>query len=370
MARANAYEVIMSQIATGREVCKNDEFTGATVSVSLPGSPKAQVIRVENEGDTLILEEIVEEGKSARTFTMTADNAMAYHYVGNCNPKAVADAKLTSDGKFMVDEKEVFLGNLDPVEVLTSIRGFVLLLFENPDGDGYVIGTYDVQKDVFNICMDGQYDNPFEDEDGLTSYLAATTKDGVTYILAQAEREVTKKDDDGNDVTITVVDRPVLFTVNEGYGNEPVLRMIATMSTDGKVEDFSLVEDGSAVACVVKFSSIMEDGELQNTPLTTEVLNFYGNKLLSVEGNASVYVGAGEITAKTTKKMVMCYNGSITEVDTPNNEMAGFNYYAGRYVKTDEDDHTVVTYYYADAAQNVKSFTMTETDRGTLVKFN
>lgn len=370
MAKANAYEIIMSQIATGREVCKNDEFTGATVSVSLPGSPKAQVIRVENEGDTLILEEIVEEGKSARTFTMTADNAMAYHYVGNYNPKAVVDAEITSDGKFMVDEKEVFLGNLDPVEVLTSIRGFVLLLFENPDGDGYVIGTYDVQKDVFNICMNGQYDNPFEDKDDFTSYLSATTKDGVTYILAQAEREVTKKDDDGNDVIITVVDRPVLFDVYEGYGSEPVLNAVSIMNTDGKVEDFSLVEGGSSVAYVVKFNSVMKDGELQNAPLTTEVLNFCGDRLLSVEGNASAYMNAGEITAKTTKKMIMYYKGSITEVDTPNDEMAGFNYYAGRYVKTDEDDHAAVTYYYADAAQNVKSFTMTETDRGTLVKFN
>lgn len=177
MARVNAYEIIMSQIATGREVCKNDEFTGAIVSVSLPGSPRAQVIRVENEGDTLILEEIVEEGKPARTFTMTADNAMAYHYVGNCNPKAVVDAEITSDGKFMVDEKEVFLGCLRPIDVLASVRGFVLVLFENPDDDGLVIGTYDIQRDTFNICMDGQYgSDPFTDN--FTSYLSATTKSG------------------------------------------------------------------------------------------------------------------------------------------------------------------------------------------------
>lgn len=142
------------------------------------------------------------------------------------------------------------------------------------------------------------------------------------------------------------------------------------MNTDGKVEDFSLVEDSGVVASAVKFNSVMEDGKLQNAPLTTEVLDIYGAKLLSVEGNANVYAGAGEITAKTTKKMVMCYNGFITEVDTPNNEMAGFNYFAGRYVKADEDDHTVITYCYANATQDVKSFTMTETDRGTLVKFN
>lgn len=376
--KMNAYEIIKSQLVTGREVCKSETLTGATVTVSLPGSPQAQVIRVEDEGKKFILEEIVEEGKSPREFVLTKDNAAAYHYVGNRNPKAVSDATL-EDGVLTVDGKEVFLGTLEPTEVLACIKGFVLLLFPSPeDDDSFVVGAYDVQKDVFNTCLGGLcgYD---EDEDEYTTtpsfnrYLAATNANGETCIFAQRLEEVQAKDDDGNDISYEICTKPMLFSVSELMGSEPRLSFSFTLFTDGLIDSFELVNDGYREATVIRYNRAMRNGKLVDVGITAEVS--YGVEVMrDLPGDVEVFMGGAQsscpvITAKTSKEMQIMYCGNTTTVATPNDEMAGFNYFAGYSQRMNEDDQLERTYTYANASQEVKSFTMTDTDRGVMVDF-
>ena len=376
--KMNAYEIIKSQLITGREVCKSETLTGATVTVSLPGSPQAQVIRVEDEGKKFILEEIVEEGKSPREFILTKETAPAYHYVGNRNPKAVSDATL-EDGVLTVDGKEVFLGTLEPTEILACVKGFVLLLFPSPeDDDSFVVGAYDVQKDVFNTCLDGlcgEYDE-YEDEyitPSFNCYLAATNVRGETFILAQRLEEVQAKDDDGNDISYEICTKPTMFTVSESMGSEPRLSLYTDLDTKGLVNSFELVDDGTREAIVVRFNRAMEDGKLDDVGIMAEV--FYGSSVMRyLTGDVEVFMGGAQnsypvITAKTSKEMQIMYCGNTTTVATPNDEMAGFNYFAGYSQRMNEDDQLERTYTYANASQEVKSFTMTDTDRGVIIDF-
>ena len=375
--KMNAYEIIKSQLITGREVCKSENITGATVTVSLPGSPQAQVIRVEDEGKKFILEEIVEEGKSPREFILTKETAPAYHYVGNRNPKVVSDATL-EDGVLTVDGKEVFLGTLEPTEILACVKGFVLLLFPSPeDDDSFVVGAYDVQKDVFNTCLDGlcEYDE-YEDEyvtPSFNRYLAAVNANGTTFILAQRLEEVQAKDDDGNDISYEICTKPTMFIVTESMGSEPRLCLNETLFTDGLIDSFELVDDGCREATVIRFNRIMENGKLVDVGITAEV--FYSDDVMKdLPGDVEVFMGGAQsscpvITAKTSKEMQIMYCGNTTTVATPNDEMAGFNYFAGYSQRTNEDDQLERTYTYANASQEVKSFTMTGTDRGVIVDF-
>lgn len=375
--KMNAYEIIKSQLITGREVCKSENITGATVTVSLPGSPQAQVIRVEDEGKKFILEEIVEEGKSPREFILTKETAPAYHYVGNRNPKVVSDATL-EDGVLTVDGKEVFLGTLEPTEILACVKGFVLLLFPSPeDDDSFVVGAYDVQKDVFNTCLDGLCEyNEYEDEyvtPSFNRYLAAVNANGTTFILAQRLEEVQAKDDDGNDISYEICTKPTMFTVFESMGSEPRLSLYTVLDTEGLINSFELVDDGCREATVIRFNRIMENGKLVDVRITAEV--FYGSSVMrDLAGDVEVFMGGAQsscpvITAKTSKEMQIMYCGNTTTVATPNDEMAGFNYFAGYSQRTNEDDQLERTYTYANASQEVKSFTMTDTDRGVIVDF-
>ena len=133
------------------------------------------------------------------------------------------------------------------------------------------------------------------------------------------------------------------------------------------------MDDGCREATVIRFNRIMENGKLVDVGITAEV--FYSDDVMKdLPGDVEVFMGGAQsscpvITAKTSKEMQIMYCGNTTTVATPNDEMAGFNYFAGYSQRTNEDDQLERTYTYANASQEVKSFTMTDTDRWVIVDF-
>lgn len=372
----NAYEIIKAQMLSGREICKNEEYTGATVSVSLPGAPKAQVVRVE--GDDFILEEIVPEGKSPREFVLSADKALAYHYVGNNNPKVTPEATLEK-GIFTVDGKEIFLGQLEPRKIIACVKGFVLLAFDAPAEDGLIIGCYDVQKDEFSILFDSDYEW-IEDLKNYTDFFAAVTSDGMTYIVGQRVETVEETDEDGVAAVFERASRPDVYAVYEHHGSKPEINLMArSLATDIVVSDFEVVGNGYVRFLVLHYDREMVNGKIEDCAVNSDDTKIFplqnsAEEVISAKYSPEVFIGGKPgydpvLTAKSDNGMKIYYRGVVTEVLTPTGEMDGYNYFAGYERGVDEDDNPQVTYTYADAEQNVKRFTLTETDRGTLVKF-
>jgi len=387
--------MVAGQAKTGRNVI------GLIAENKVDANKKYALTKYDAEtGDLEFTEQLPEdapEGTVANVVKITKENAAVMRYVMNPNEKPCPEAKLvTENGQqyLVIGDNKVFLGTIAAIKVVAGYTGEVILGVEADDDKYMGLLRYDVQFDKFDAA-------PFATVSRAAKVIVLDSK---TYIYDNIIEDVAQVDDKGNPIVDAAGDpvtkpRLVDSSLYQYSGRGYLSRMYAGEYRDydydededdyydddndgsfnAPIDSIRLVEQGDRKDLAIVFvKEVDDDGYLVDKAGATIML-FRVNDFTRVgtfnvsDPEAKVYLGgsfkkAPVVTVKDSNQILIrdAYGLKVVNNAAVVTAMAGYNYFCGTEVKKDDDDRDVVTFTYANKDMAVKSFTMTNTDRGTL----
>ena len=390
--QVNFYQMVMGQVVTGREV------VGTKCQLKTADNAEYQVTKV-NVTDgyieiTEILPEDVADAAVAKVVKITEKNAIVVRYVMNPNPKPTPEAALKEEnGKkyLVIGDNKVFLGKITAEKVVAGFTGEVILGVKNDKDEKFMnLLRYDVQFDKFDA----------ETFATVSKAAEVVVIDGKTYIIDNIIEDVPQFDADGKPVLDAnnnqVIKRRVVDVALYEYRGKGYLRRLVTENGcnddeydeddyydsiifEVPIKSMRLIEQGQRKdIAIVTTDEVDSDGYLAESKQATITLlragdyakvgTFYVN-----DPDAKIYLGGSfskrpVVTVKDADQILIRDDHGLKVVDdiAVVAAMEGYNYFCATEVKKDEDDNNVVIFTYANVAMEVKSFKMTNTDRGLL----
>lgn len=390
-------EMVAEQKATGREVIgliaekKNDDNR----RYSLSG--------YDAETGVLEFTEIVEEGSDTvpKTVKITKDNDKIMRYICNPNEKPVPDAKLLEKGgkKFLeIEGREISLGTLDVIRVVGGAKGEVFLavpsktdknrvnlikyivqtdeirhdFMENVSADVKILNVEDKVFIINNVIEDvplrDKDDNPVLDENGdqivrkkcLVSDLMLYADGCITSKLCVRDNNTDDTDDyddyddyDCENDTCIPVDS--VRIISQGDCRKDLV-VVTTKELD---EDSYLVDADKATIYLFATDGLY---------IGSSVGTFYAK-----DPKAQVFLGGSfkkppVVTVKDKDEILIRDAFGLKVIDDADvvAKMDGYNDFLGTEVSKDEKNRDIVKFSYGNKTDDVKTFSMVKTDRGTI----
>ncbi len=407
----------MAQKATGREVI------GTVCKMS--NGKLYELTEIDVEKEVLTFTEQLDEDSKATpdVVKVTKDNAAVAHYKKNPNDKPAPEGKF-ENGVLTVNGKEVKTGTLPVVGVIGGVIGNVLVAMKAKSGaDNRIdIFAYDVQFDKFSVLV--------EDYAADTKLFVLDGMNGVEYILLSniiVEKEIKDEDDKviGTGKFLDKVVVQFVTTHSQPAGTSEVRLTNVGCSSCGcdcpcddcseydecggedydcddyadwenddcstgsagsfggynvPVDSIRMVKHGGAADyVVVSTHKLGEHGELVKAEPMIKLFKDRTCDGKSVgtfmvkNAAAKVYLGGIDnppvVTVKSSKDFLFRNKRGLVVVDDASviSAMADYNVFCGITADKDDDDNDVITFTFAkDDLSEVKSFTMTKSDRGNL----
>lgn len=335
------------------------------------------------------LAEDAPEGTVPAVVKVTKDNAAVMRYIMNPNEKPSPEASITNENGqnyLVIAGRNIFLGTIEAIKVVAGYSGEVILGVKS-DEEGYMnLLRYDVQNDKFDTA-------PFAK---VTNGVKTVVLDNVTYLIDNIIEEVPQMDENGkpaldeNDEPVTkpfLIKASLYVYCGNGCLNEMNPESEYDVDEDDEeydgftlpIESIRLVEQGTRKDLAIVFvDELDDDGYL--VPAKEATIQLYRANDFAYMGSfkvadpeAKIYLGgsfkkAPIVTIKDSSRILIrdSYGVKTVTDSAVVAGMTGYNYFCGTEVKRDEGDNEVVTFTYANKDMDVKSFSMTKTDRGIM----
>lgn len=386
---------IMETLEGGREVA-------GTVLINKLNGKKYEISEVDLENNTVTATEVLPEDAKEEAETdivmLTEVNEKCFSYRFNPNEKPAPTASVVA-GKLVVGDSQVIMGNIEAVEVLTTVPNEVLFTTKGTQDGTVDVKRYVVDADRFDTIMTGASDSIRAEKAGKmvilienkTTLIVQRDKDG-NPILDNNGNEVTKPRFDGSYVyqyTGTSLSGAGCTDEDEDddddYFGESTGDGIRIEAPIDKIELISYGADKTLV--VTSVDEVDSDGYILpaegNTLVTllsvstetrrhkeVEILRHtYSPLTRKVKGVDPVVTITREdrivFTIMTDKMVDIIRGGRDTVIDneTIASGLSGFNRYVG--TETDGDTSEVS---FADENYGVKTVTIRHTaDRGDII---
>lgn len=360
MKKLNFVEMIMAQVAAGREVV-------GTIAFNKVDKKNYIIDSVDTKKKVIVLKEqapfdAADDFEPAE-IEVDNKNAVVLHYVENPNPKAAIIAKV--DGKnLVIGDQKISMGTLPIKEVVLTGAGVVVLAATTDNADQVNLYVYDVQTDKFDdldVQIQADYDVVDIDD---------TTKAIITNKLGEIEL----KDDNGVPTGETVkvaVDCQVIpvFIGDKGL----TIATYAALTFDAPIDAINVYDDVVGIVSSMKtnVNGYLESADQNMIRVFTKNLSEKINSYLVEDPNADITFG-GQYDSVTTvfdKNVILIRNNRglvIVNDAAVVKKMKGFKHFVNVSGTKSDRDENVTTWTYANDDLKVQSFTQAVTDRGII----
>ena len=360
MKKLNFVEMIMAQVAAGREVV-------GTIAFNKVDKKNYIIDSVDTKKNAIILKEQApidaDEDFEPAEIKVDAKNAVVLHYVNNPNPKAAIVAKV--DGKnLIIGDQKISMGTLPIKEVVTTGAGKIVLAATTDNTDQVNLYIYDVQADKFDdLDIQIQADYDIVDID-----------DATKAIITNKLGEIELKDDNGVPTGETVKVAVDCQVIPVFVGNRDLtVATYAALTFDAPIDAINVYDDVVGIVSSMKtnVNGYLEAADQSMIRVFKKNLSEKLNSYLVDDPNADVTIG-GQYDAVTTvfdKKVILIRNnrGLVVVNDAAVvKKMKGFKHFIEVTGTKSDRDENVTTWTYANDDLKVQSFTQAVTDRGII----
>lgn len=352
MKKMNFYEMVMAQKMTGREIL-------GTRGTLVLDQDTYEITEVK--ADKLVMTQVLPEDseEKANVCEITAANGIVMKYQLNPNPKAKVEATF-EDGALKFGEMSVSCGTLPITGVLVTLPGYIFLKAEVSEPDKIGVYIYDIQFDSFT-----------ETDMVLSKDAYVVELECGTYVVSNVVRDITLVDAFGvpTGEIAKVLEEARLIPVDDKWDFSTALDFnspIASVRSVGSgavavVTDQMTDENGFLVPAkknlIRVFSSTLCDKFCSfyatNADAQIYIGGKYGDVCTCVDGNDAVVIKNHRGTAVITDKEVVA-------------ALAGYTTFCSVEGTKSDKDEPITIWTYCNDDLEVKSFTQTVTDRGTL----
>lgn len=350
MQKLNFYEMVIGQNAMDREVI-------GTRATLVTDQNTYEVTDVK--AGKLIMTEVVNDGKAEpNVVEITADNGIVMKYQYNPNPKVKVDATF-EDGNLKFGNFVISCGTLPITGVLASVPGLIFLKAEVADTDKIGVYIYEPQFDRFT-----------EVQGTLSKDAYAVELESGTYVVSNLVKEVALIDAFGVPTGET---KEVLVEARLIRATECGLQVYSELVFDSPIA--SVIDADRHNVAVITNQMTDENGFL--APAEKNLVRVYSYdlesrlcKLYTTSMDARVYFG-GPCSAVITcfdgnDAIIIKHHEKVTIVTDKNvvAEMKGYVAFAAFFETKSDKDEDVAVWTYTNDKLEVKSFSVTTTDRG------
>lgn len=360
MKKLNFIEMIMAQVAAGREVV-------GTIAFNKVDKKSYVVDSNDTKKQTVTLKEQTpidaDEDFEPAEIKVDSKNAVVLHYVENPNPKAAIDAKI--DGKnLVIGDQKISMGTLPIKEAVLTGSGKVVLAATTDNADQVNLYIYDVQADKFDdLDIQIQADYNVVDIDD-------TTKAIITNKIGEIELKYDNGVPTGETVKVAVDCQVIPVFV----GNRDLtVATYAALTFDAPIDAINVYDDVVGIVSSMKtnVNGYLEAADQNMIRVFKKDLSEKLNSYLVDDPNADITIG-GQYNAVTTvfdKNAILIRNnrGLVVVNDAAVvKKMKGFKHFIEVTGAKSDRDENVTTWTYANDDLKVQSFTQAVTDRGII----